>query len=49
MEKNIYNPSKIRKEAETVNFTALLNSYCREFTNWSKYQGVPKYRPCGKP
>lgn len=43
MDKTIYNPSEIWKEAETVNFTALLNSYCREFTNWNKYQGVPKY------
>jgi len=43
MEKNIYNPPKISQEAEEINFTALLNSYCREFTNWSKYKGAPKY------
>ncbi|WP_108867836.1 GNAT family N-acetyltransferase [Aquimarina aquimarini] len=43
MDKSIYKPSKIYTEAEEVNFTALLNSYCREFTNWSKYYGVPKY------
>lgn len=29
--------------AEQVNFKSLLNSYCREFDNWSRYKGIPKY------
>jgi siderophore synthetase component len=29
--------------AVATNYTALLNCYCREFTNWSRYMGVPKY------
>ncbi|ELY2016414.1 GNAT family N-acetyltransferase [Flavobacterium psychrophilum] len=29
--------------AVETNYTALLNCYCREFTNWSRYMGVPKY------
>lgn len=31
--------------AEQVNFKSLLNCYCREFRNWSRYQGIPKYDP----
>lgn len=34
-------------EQDTFNkdslFTALINTYCREFYNWSKYMGIPKY------
>lgn len=29
--------------AVETNYTALINCYCREFTNWSRYMGVPKY------
>ena len=29
--------------AEKINFTALINCYMREFTNWSRYLGIPKY------
>lgn len=29
--------------AEKVNYTALINCYMREFTNWSRYLGIPKY------
>ncbi|MCD0470469.1 GNAT family N-acetyltransferase [Flavobacterium sp. JAS] len=29
--------------AEQVNFKSLLNCYCREFSNWSRYEGLPKY------
>lgn len=31
--------------AEQVNFKSLLNCYCREFSNWSRYEGIPKYDP----
>lgn len=29
--------------AEQINYTALINCYMREFTNWSRYLGIPKY------
>jgi siderophore synthetase component/RimJ/RimL family protein N-acetyltransferase len=29
--------------AENINYTALINCYMREFTNWSRYLGIPKY------
>jgi siderophore synthetase component len=29
--------------AETINYTALINCYMREFNNWSSYLGIPKY------
>ena len=29
--------------AEQINYTALLNSFCREFSNWSRYAGIPKH------
>lgn len=29
--------------AEKINYTALINCYMREFTNWSRYLGIPKY------
>ena len=32
-----------RTQAQQINFQALLNSYCREFSNWSQYEGLPKY------
>lgn len=35
--------TKLRPLAEQVNFKSLLNCYCREFKNWSRYEGVPKY------
>lgn len=31
--------------AEQVNFKSLLNCYLREFSNWSPYEGIPKYDP----
>lgn len=34
---------KLRPLAEQVNFKSLLNCYCREFKNWSRYEGIPKY------
>lgn len=45
METNIYSSAKIQQVSEEINFTSLLNSYCREFTNWSRYLGIPKYDP----
>lgn len=33
----------IKQLAEQANFSALLNSYCRELTNWNHYQGVPEF------
>lgn len=38
-----YDSTKFRKYAEEVNYKSLLNCYCREFNNWSRYQGIPKY------
>ncbi|MDR7211891.1 GNAT family N-acetyltransferase [Flavobacterium piscis] len=35
--------TNFRQLAEQVNFKSLLNCYCREFSNWSRYEGVPKY------
>ncbi|EJL61437.1 GNAT family N-acetyltransferase [Flavobacterium sp. CF136] len=35
--------TKLRPLAEQVNFKSLLNCYCREFKNWSRYEGIPKY------
>jgi siderophore synthetase component len=32
-----------RHTAEHINYTALLNSFCREFNNWSRYEGIPKH------
>lgn len=29
--------------AEQINYTALINCYMREFANWSRYLGIPKY------
>lgn len=37
--------TKFKQTAEQVNFKSLLNCYCREFSNWSRYKGVPKYDP----
>lgn len=28
-----------------TNYTALINCYCREFSNWSRYMGIPHYDP----
>jgi siderophore synthetase component len=38
-----YNTTQLQQISEETNFNALLNAYCREFTNWSRYIGVPKY------
>lgn len=43
MEPTIYNSTKLQQLAAAYSFTALLNSYCREFTNWSRYAGIPRY------
>jgi len=40
---NIYSSTELQQISEETNFNALLNSYCREFTNWSRYIGIPKY------
>ncbi|MEP6804291.1 MAG: IucA/IucC family protein, partial [Flavobacterium sp.] len=37
--------TNFRQLAEQVNFKSLLNCYCREFSNWSRYEGIPKYDP----
>ncbi|MDH6253812.1 siderophore synthetase component/RimJ/RimL family protein N-acetyltransferase [Chryseobacterium sp. H1D6B] len=33
----------IPEQSEIINYTALINCYMREFTNWSSYLGIPKY------
>lgn len=33
----------IQEDAEKINYTALINCYMKEFTNWSRYLGIPKY------
>ncbi|MCS3528953.1 GNAT family N-acetyltransferase [Chryseobacterium sp. JUb7] len=33
----------IQEYAEKINYTALINCYMKEFTNWSRYLGIPKY------
>ena len=45
METNIYSLTKLQQISEEINFNSLLNSYCREFNNWSRYIGIPKYDP----
>ncbi|MGY0038266.1 IucA/IucC family protein [Pedobacter sp. NJ-S-72] len=35
--------TELRKQAEQVNFKSLINCCCREFNNWSHYEGIPKY------
>src|ERR1044072_5819226 len=43
MEKTMSNAVTLRQTAEHINYTALINSFCREFNNWSRYEGIPKY------
>lgn len=43
METTILKTTEVLEEAIAVNYTALLNCYCREFSNWSRYMGIPKY------
>ncbi|OQP58240.1 IucA/IucC family protein [Niastella vici] len=43
MEKIMSNAATQRQTAEQINYTALINSFCREFSNWSRYAGIPKY------
>jgi len=43
METNMLDSIKLQQISEETNFNALLNSYCREFTNWTRYAGIPKY------
>lgn len=40
---NTYSLTKLQQISGEINFNSLLNSYCREFKNWSPYLGVPKY------
>ena len=40
---NTYSLTQIKQLSEETSFNALLNSYCREFANWSRYVGLPKY------
>jgi siderophore synthetase component/RimJ/RimL family protein N-acetyltransferase len=43
METNTLDSTKLQQISEETNFNALLNSYCREFNNWSRYVGLPRY------
>lgn len=43
METNTYSLTKLQQISGEINFNSLLNSYCREFNNWSRYLGIPKY------
>lgn len=43
MEKIMSNVATQQQTAEEINYTALINSFCREFSNWSRYAGIPKY------
>ncbi|OCA72598.1 IucA/IucC family protein [Chryseobacterium artocarpi] len=40
---NTLNSTNIPEYAEKINYTALINCYMKEFTNWSRYLGIPKY------
>ncbi|WP_370898467.1 GNAT family N-acetyltransferase [Chryseobacterium gossypii] len=40
---NTLKSTDVRQYAEEINYTALINCYMREFTNWSRYLGIPKY------
>lgn len=40
---NTYSLAKLQQISGETNFNSLLNSYCREFGNWSRYLGIPKY------
>ncbi|MCZ4223430.1 GNAT family N-acetyltransferase [Pedobacter rhodius] len=40
---NTLHSTRLQQISEETNFNALLNSYCREFGNWSRYVGIPKY------
>jgi len=40
---NTLDSTSLQQISEETNFNALLNSYCREFNNWSRYAGIPKY------
>ncbi|WP_205509631.1 GNAT family N-acetyltransferase [Longitalea arenae] len=46
MEKIMSYATTCRQKAEQINYTALINSFCREFGNWSRYEGIPKYDEC---
>lgn len=43
METNTYNLTRLQQTSAEISFNALLNGYCREFSNWSRYVGIPKY------
>lgn len=43
METNTLDSIRLQQISEETNFNALLNSYCREFNNWNRYLGIPKY------
>lgn len=40
---NTLQSTNIPDYAERINYTALINCYMKEFTNWSRYLGIPKY------
>ncbi|WP_294286101.1 GNAT family N-acetyltransferase [uncultured Chryseobacterium sp.] len=42
---NTLKSTDIRGYAEQINYTALINCYLKEFSNWSRYLGIPKYDP----
>ncbi|UZT98437.1 hypothetical protein ODZ84_02375 [Chryseobacterium fluminis] len=35
----------LQEYAEKISYTALINCYMKEFTNWSRYLGIPEYDP----
>ncbi|AMQ00500.1 Siderophore synthetase component [Pedobacter cryoconitis] len=35
--------AELHTQSEQVNFKSLINCCCREFDNWSRYEGIPKY------
>lgn len=40
---NTLKSTDITEYAEKINYTSLINCYLKEFTNWSRYLGIPKY------
>lgn len=43
MEKTMKKIVNAEEAAHEISFTSLINSYCRECSNWSRYQGIPRY------
>jgi hypothetical protein len=48
MEQPILITNPVNVENKDLTFSILLRFYCREFTNWSPYSGLPKYDPIVK-